>query len=64
MSGWEDQTRMNYVIQEEEVEESIKEQGSIETSQKHINKHHEENPSDNIEHSEIEGEVQKSVSEF
>jgi len=34
MSGWEDQRRMNFAIQEEEVEESIKEEASIETSHK------------------------------
>ena len=64
MSGWEDQSRINYVIQEEEVEESIKEDASIETSQKLTNEKHEENPCDNKEQSETEGEVHKYVSEF
>ena len=63
-SGWEDQSRMNYVIQEEEVEESIKEEASIETSLKLANQQLEENPSGNQEQSETEGEVQISVSEF
>jgi hypothetical protein len=60
VSGWEDQSRMNFVIQEEEVEESIGEEA--ETSHKLTNEEHiEENPCDNREQSETEGEV---VSEF
>ena len=48
VSGWEDQSRMNYVIQEEELEESIGEEA--ETSQKLTNEEHlEENPCDNEE---------------
>jgi hypothetical protein len=60
VSGWEDQSRMNYVIQEEEVEESIGEEA--EPSQKLTNEEHlEENLSANKEQSETDGEV---VSEF
>ena len=48
VSGWEDQSRMNFVIQEEELEESIGEEA--ETSHKLTNeKHIEENISDNKE---------------
>jgi len=60
VSGWEDQSRMNYVIQEEELEESIREEA--ETSHKLTTEEHlEENPCDNREQSETEGEV---ISEF
>jgi hypothetical protein len=60
VSGWEDQSRMNYVIKEEEVEESIGEEA--ETSQKLTNEDHKQkNLSANKEQSETDGEV---VAEF
>ena len=60
VSGWEDQSRMNFVIQEEEVEESNGEEA--ETSQKLTNEELlEEYLSANKEQSETDGEV---VSEF
>ena len=56
VSGWEDQSRINIVIQEEEVEESIGEEA--ETSHKLTNEEHlKENLSANKEQSETDGEV-------